>query len=309
MKSKTLLCAAVILALACGGSTDPDPASVRLPLGGAPTFLALRGNIGYVSRPSANMVQVLDLATSTFVDSIFTGSVPCVVVFNNAGTKAYVANQFSHNVGVIDVASRVQASVIPVPGDPLPLVFPPTDSVLFVTTNVNKLYKIRLATNTIVDSLPLPATSHHLLAHPNDTLLYVATRDGGTVIELNWRTMTVARTFTLGGRPQAMVMSPDRSELYVANELSSAIHVITLSTGASASVSMPAGANSIELSPNNTQLYVGLLFAGQIEVLNRATRAHIKTIVTGGVVREMATDVPRNRMVVTNEDGWVDIVP
>jgi hypothetical protein len=44
-------------------------------------------------------------------------------------------------------------------------------------------------------------------------------------------------------------------------------------------------------------------------VLNRATRAHVKTIFTGGTsVREMATDAPRNRVLVTNEGGWVDIV-
>jgi hypothetical protein len=45
------------------------------------------------------------------------------------------------------------------------------------------------------------------------------------------------------------------------------------------------------------------LFAGQVEVLSRATRAHVKRITTGGVVRDMATDVARNRVVVTNEDG------
>jgi hypothetical protein len=42
--------------------------------------------------------------------------------------------------------------------------------------------------------------------------------------------------------------------------------------------------------------------------LDRATRTHARTITTGGVVREMVTDPARNRVVVTNESGWVDIV-
>ena len=289
--------------------TVPDSSVIaHLPLDGRPVFMDIHGNTALISRVDRR-VEVMDLATTRFVGSIAAGLIPCGVVFNNAGTTAYVANQYSDNVGVLNVAGRTQSSVISLSGDPLPVEMPPSDSVLFVTTNVNRLFKIDTRTNTVADSsLPLPATSHHLVAHPNDTLLYVATRDGGTVMEVNWRTMTILRTFPLGGRPQDLVLSPDNSELYVANEHSNAIHTITLATGAVATTPMPAGANTIELGPDGTRLYVGLLFAGRIEVLDRATRAHIKTIVTGGVVREMRRDIPRNRVIVTNEAGWIDIV-
>lgn len=230
------------------------------------------------------------------------------MVFSHAGTIAYVANQYSDNVGIISVNSGTQTGTIPVTGDPLPVAISPDDSALFVTTNANRLYKIRLATKAVIDSLPLPATSHHLLVHPNDTLLYVATRDAGSVLEVNWRTMTVARTFTLGVRTQGMEMAPNRSELYVTSESTDSLYTVTLATGSVKSAPVGAGATTIALSADGTQLYVGLLFAGKVEVLNRVTRAHVKTINTGGVVRDMATDVSRNRVVVTNESGWVDIV-
>jgi YVTN family beta-propeller protein len=277
-------------------------------ISGSPQFVAAFGNTAYVARPFDNKVEVLSLTTDRFVDSIAVGSLPCGVVFNRAGTKAYVANQFSDNVSIIDVVTRIQTGTIAVHGDPLPVAMPAGDTVLFVTTNADKLFKINLRNNTVVDSLPLPATSHHMLVHPNDTLLYVATRDAGTVLEVNWRTMTIARTFTLGVQTLGMEIAPDRSELYVTSGSTSFLYIVTLSGGAIASAPVGAGASTIVLSADGTKLYVGLLFAGQVDVLNRTTRARVKTITTGGVVRDMATDAPRNRVIVTNEGGWVDIM-
>lgn len=280
----------------------------RLPLPDAPLAVAIKGDVAYLTRPGTNLVQVLSLSSLSFEDSIVVGAVPCGVVFNSSGTKAYVANQFSNNVSIIDVATNTQTGTIPVTGNPLPVAISPNDSMLFVTTNVNGLYKIRLDSYAVVDSLPLPATSHYLLAHPNDTLLYVATRDAGSVLEVNWRTMTVVRTFTLGGRTQGMVLAPDRSELYVVNESTSQLHIVTLSSGSATNIPLDAGAHSIGLSADGTKLYVGLLFAGKISVFNRVAGTLSHTVVTGGTVRWMATDVARERMIVANESGWVDIV-
>src|SRR5258706_12011591 len=43
--------------------------------------------------------------------------------------------------------------------------------------------------------------------------------------------MTVARTFTLGGRTQAMAISADLQELYVADETLSALRIVNLPSG------------------------------------------------------------------------------
>jgi YVTN family beta-propeller protein len=234
--------------------------------------------------------------------------VPSFIAFNPAGTTAYVANQFSDNIGIIDVASNTQTTTIPVTGDPLPVAVAPDGGTLFTTTNANQLFKIDLATNTVVGSLPLPATSHHLLVHPNDTLLYVATRDAGSVLEVNWRTMTVARTFTLGGRAQGMAIAPNHSELYVANEFSNVLQIVNLSTGAVSQVSLAGGGEGLALSTDNTKLYVGLVFNGQVQVIDRNSRTIVQTFHTGGVPREIAADPAMRRVLVANESGWVTVI-
>jgi YVTN family beta-propeller protein len=280
----------------------------RLPLSDRPTFGARTGNIAYITRADVPWVKKLDLTTTSFTDSVAAGSVPCGVVFNPAGTRAYVANQGSQNISVFDVATGSPIATFPVTGDPLPVAISLDGSTLFVTTNANRLYSLNSTTGAVLDSLSLPATSHHLFVHPNDSLLYVATRDAGSVLEVRWRTMTVTRTFTIGAQALGMEMAPDRSELYVTSGSTTSLYIVNLATGAVSSTPVGAGASTIALSADGSLIYVGQLFAGSLWVLNRTTRAHVKTITTGGTVRELILDAPRNRIIVANDAGWVDVV-
>jgi len=276
-------------------------------LGGGPIGIATFGDIALVSQDQAGTVGRLDLTSSTFTNSIFTGGIPAYLTFNASGSTAYVANFTNNNVGIIDVATNTQTDVIPVNADPLPVAISHDGARLFVTTDANRLYKIDLSTKTVVDSLDLPATSHHLLTHPNDTLVYVATRDGGTVLEVNQLTMAVLRTFSVGGRPQGMALSTNGTELYVANEVSNVLHIITLSSGAITNVPLTSGGEGMALASDG-KLYIGEVFAGFIEVVDPATRTVVRTITVGGTPREVAADPARNQVLVANEAGWVDIV-
>jgi len=252
--------------------------------------------VALVSQDNGGSLARLDLRIDTLSNSIMTGGVPAYLAFNAAGTTAYVANFGSQNVGIIDVASNSQTKTIPVNGQPLPIVVTSTGATAFVTTGANRFYKISVQSRSVVDSLDLPATSHHLL-NLNDTLVYIATRDGGSVLEVNQLTMTVLRTFVLGGRPQGMAVAPNRTELYVANELSNVLHIIDLATGTSTSVALASGGEGIALGADG-KLYIGEVFAGLVEVVDPATRSVVRTITVGGTPREVATDAVRHRVLV-----------
>jgi len=128
------------------------------------------------------------------------------------------------------------------------------------------------------------------------------------VLEVNWRTMSVVRTFSLGGRPQGMAISQDRSELYVANELSNVLHFVDLSSGSSASTALASGGEGLTLSADGATIWVGLVFSGQVQSVDRVSRAVLQTFTVGGTPRELATDFVRGRVLVANEGGWVDIM-
>src|SRR5439155_24808738 len=95
--------------------------------------LAVSGDISYVTLPYANMVARVDLRTNSVTTSFPVGNLPCYIVFNSTGTRAYEANQFSDDVSIIDVATNTQIGTIALSGDPLPVAITGNDSTLFVT--------------------------------------------------------------------------------------------------------------------------------------------------------------------------------
>jgi len=281
----------------------------RLALTGRPFDAAISpSGVIYVTRLDEGSVSRLNLAERAFTAAVAVGSVPSRVTFNATGTTAYVSNQFSEDVGIINVATNTQTDVIPTTGDPLPVALSIDGAALFVTTNADRLYRFSLASRAPTDSLALPATSHHLVVHPGGNLLYVATREGGSVLEVDARTLAVKRTFTLGGRTNGMALAPDRETLYIANDYLSLVHVITLSTGAVGSIALSGGPFAVGLGPDGTRLYASLTFDGKVQVVDRASRRVLQTITTGGAPRLMVADAARGLVVVANEAGWVDLL-
>jgi YVTN family beta-propeller protein len=297
-------------------STAAEPASRaagglvgRIFLGEAPTDVAVssRGAV-YVARAFAATVERLDLKARRSVASIAVGCNPTRLVFDESGRRAYVTNQFSNSISVIDATRDTVEEEIRVPGDPAPLVVAPNQESLYVTTNLDRLFAIRLRTKAVAAVLPLPATSHHLALHPDRRHLYVATRAAGTVLEVDLFTFQIVRSLYVGGSAQAMAVDAKGRELYVANE-SRGIDVLHLTTGqVAASLRLDAGAYGLRLSPDDARLYVAVAGAGRVLILDRATLRAVRGIETGGVPRHIGFTPDGRTALVVNEAGWVDVL-
>src|SRR5712692_10495933 len=98
--------------------------------------------LAYFTEVFSGGVGITSTQTRTVDGFIPTGSTPTGVDFSPDGNTAYVTNQGSQNIGVIDVASAQQVATIPMPGGENPFVVrvSPDGSRLFVSTNTNKVY-------------------------------------------------------------------------------------------------------------------------------------------------------------------------
>ena len=283
--------------------------ALKVSLPNKPTDVAVSSiGVVYATRAYAASVERLDLAARQSAASIPVGCNPTRVVFDRTGQRAYVTNQFSDNISVIDVATSRRIHDIPVIGNPAPVIVAPDARRLYVTTNSDVLYAIDAATRQVLRTLALPAPSHHLTMHPHGTRLYVATRAAGTVLEIDATTCTVLRTFEAGGQTQALAIAADCSELYVANE-SGGLDVVDLQRGiVIASLQLGGAAYGLALTPDNVQLYVGLVSRERVLVVDRASLRVTNTIGTGGLPREIAFTRSGDCALVANEGGWIDIV-
>lgn len=293
------------LSVTCQGSSPTIVATVPLPE--RPYGVAVSGaGVIYAALIDGQSLARGDLATrsfsSTYVD---VGLTPPHVVFNPAGTTAYATLQSANGLAVVDVTTNALTTTVPLSSGGFNLIVAPDGQRVYVTTAGGALYVVDATTNTTITTLSVGAAANGLAFSPDGSVLYVSSRDAGTVVAIDPTTNTITRTYPVGGMPQRLAVAPDGSEFYVANE-TSGLNVVNVASGAVSSVSFGTAAYGLGITPDGTQLYVLLPAAGQVRVLDRATRAAVKTISVGGVPRNVAF-ASDGKALVANEQAIIFI--
>ena len=294
------------------------PAGITHPAGvvAATTNLPSRPFGVAVSENGDVLVTQLDGATvargalpgTSLGTSIDVGAVPTDVEVDRTGSYAYVTNQFSANVGVIDLATNAQAATIPVSGDPFRAALSPDGASLFVTGNADSLFIVDVASRAIVARLAVGLDANGLAADYTGTRLYVSNGSDGTVAEVDLTTNTVVRVLQIGGHPQELVLSPGGTLLFVADEAGS-VQVWSLRKGTKrGEIAVPGGAFAMAVSPDWRQLYISSSLGGAIYLIDWKTGATLKTVTTGGTPRRIAFTADGSTAVIANEGGWVDFI-
>lgn len=248
------------------------------------------------------------LPDTTFSKAIEAGSTPTDIALNAAGDRGFVANQFDDAIQVINPASGQTVGTVSVTGDPFSVLPDASGSTIYVTTNANNVYKLAVNGGTLLGELATDGAAAQSLAFSAKSgLLYVSTRDGGTVMEVDPATMTTVRDFALGGRTQEVAVSADGSELWVANE-TGYVSVVTLATGKSVTIPVGGMAWGLAISPDQQEVWVGLLERGVVKVISRASKTGTKAIFVDGVPRRIRFSPRGDRAVVANEAGYITVV-
>jgi YVTN family beta-propeller protein len=302
---------AVLTLAGCEPTTAPHtvthPEGVVIasrPLGGRPYGVAIsKQGVVYTARLDVDSVSRADLPDTLFHGGVAVGMLPSHVAFNPAGTRAYVANQGSHSVSVVNVTSGVVETTIPLGSNAWNAIVSPDGATLYATTDQGAVYFIATATNTI-EATQLLETGDALRGLALDVsgaTLYVAGRNSGTIYVINTRTRHVSRKLRIGGTPQRIALSGLGRELYVANE-ARGLDFIRLPTGPLAT--LPVGsAYGLALSPDDAQLYVTIPNSGIIHVIDRAGRFLVRSLTVGGRPRTVAFSASGEFAVVANELG------
>lgn len=299
--------------LAVGHSTvttqDSNIVAV-IPLANAPYGVAASSaGVVYVSPIIGPAVRRVNMSTFTLTDAASVNGNPAQVAFSPSGDTAYVTKRAAGSIAIISVATHTQVDSVVVPGDPYPIRLSSNGATAYSSTgSTGWLYKIDLATRARTDSVAVPVPAWHLAPGKGDSLLYVSARSEDSVFEVRTSDMTVTRTFAAGSSPQALAVSPDGSELYVADE-GGPLRILSIATGTQTDT-IPTGGGTfgVALSSDGSKLYVTTT-AGKVIVANRGTRAILHTVIVGGTPRLVAVDPVTGYAVVANEGAnTIDIV-
>ena len=266
--------------------------------------------VTYVTRFAGDRVQRVNLPSFPFVAGVVVGDVPKSIAFNPAGTTAWVTNEASRSVGVIDVTTNTMIRTIPLAGTPAVVAVRPDAAVIYVSSTNGNVYAIDAATDAIVAAIPV-GSANGLAFNRGGTRLYASLLAGGAIKVIDTQTHTVVNTFSIGGQVlQGIAVSLDDTELYVADGGTSAVlRVVNVASGAQvATVPLGGKGFGVALSPDNARIYVGIPLAGKVKIIGRASRTVVGTITTGGKPRRLDLSVKGETLVIADQSGKVHFV-
>ena len=307
--NRSLVARAVLPGDTLTGTVDAEPfVPQRVLLTDRPYGMAVTSNgMFYVTRLDAAAVTVGSISTMTVSDTIAVGFIPTGVTFNPAQTEAYVTNQYSQNIGVIDVAAGAQVATIPIQFDPFVVTFAPNGTRAYVASNVGWVYAINTATRAVIDSVFTANGSNGAVVNAAGTKLFVSAFASDMVYEIDLASFDVIRSFESSGMPQALVLSPDGAELYVATQ-AGYVDVWSLSAWSRTDrITIPDGVFGLVGSADGSKLYVTSM-SGWVSVMDRASRQVTESWFTGGDPRRIAVSTDGQRLAIANQNGWVEFI-
>lgn len=301
----------------CSNSTGPGTVETTHPAGivvsspaiaSRPFAVAIsRDGMAYVGRQDVPFLQASALPLTDFTDSVQVGNDPTDIAFNAASTRAYVTNQFSSNVGVVNVLTGVSIDSIPVPGNPFRILVSPNMTQIYVSSNNDSVYAILVNTKTVAHRWGFAAPVNGMALSANGAVLYVSSI-GGNLYKLNADASGAVDSVTVGGKPQDITLAPNGSELYLANETGS-LEVRNPATLALIdSVPGASGAFGLKATPDGEQLYATYPSAGEIRIIDVGGLSVGPTLGVGGMPRRIAFDIHGATALVPNEGGFVTII-
>ena len=294
--------------LALESATHPTLTRIfTTPVPNAPFGIAIsKANLVYVTEIAGDLLVRTKLPATTFGNPFTAGNTPAHVAFNPAGTRAYVTNQFGNSLSVINATTHSEITEIPLSNGGFNVIVSRNGAKVYATTADGRVHIIRTSNNTIARTLQLDPVTNGLANDPVRPIVYISSRDGGTVYAIDSQADTIIKVFNTGGMPQRMAVAPDGSELYIANEVLG-LDIWNLVTGTRATtVSVPA--YGLGMSPDGAHVYVTGPLNGVVSVVDRVTRALVTTINTGGTPRNVAFATYGRTAMITNEGGWVTVV-
>src|SRR5436190_7838970 len=266
-----------------------------LPVGRWPFRIAITpdgSTIVVLNRGDATLVTI-DAATHAIVGApIPVRPEPAGLAIHPNGTRIYVTSYGSKFVCVVDLGLRRVIREIATPDRPYAIAILPNGTTAYGSIPpIVSLSVIDLATRTVCGAPGATVQAvENLLVSPNGLLLYVPGSRRVAVLD-TVRDHFLDLTFSVGEYPAALAITPDGSQLYVANAFDDTVSVIGLAASSGISTAradittIPVGKRPLALAvaPNGTSVYVANNDSNDISIIDVATNRVTGSSIAVGV--------------------------
>ena len=185
------------------------------------------GNKAFIANALADSIQVIDLKTREIIKTFPTGSMPSQILLTADGRTLFVSNRLDKTISKLNAQTGEEEKVIPVGGSPFGLVLSKNEEKLFVADTANDKVLVYDAQNfNRLGEIEVGRAPHVLLISPEGKL-FVSNRGSATVSIIDVERHAEIVQIPVGERPHGMAMTPEGNKLYVANQASSSVSLIS----------------------------------------------------------------------------------
>jgi YVTN family beta-propeller protein len=220
---------------------------------------------------------------------------PVTVQNNPAGVvvarnQAYVANQGSNTVSVVDTATGIVARTITVGTAPTAVTASPDERFVYVANSGSgNVTVIDTTTNTVKATVKVGSSPQDVAVNPAGTRLYVANAGSGTVSVINTSTNKVVATVKVGSGPTAVAVNPNGRYVYVACSNGT---LAVVDTGffnmVTKTIQVGSSPKDLAVSPTTGKLFVANAGSNTVSVINMADHTVTSTIGVGSSPTSLA---------------------
>ncbi len=248
----------------------------------------LSGGVGTFNyNPSSLAVGIYSITAVYSGDSMFAASTsaPQTLAITPIGPFAYVANNSSNTVSVINIPTGQVVNSILVGSGPLGTAISPDQTQVYVTNNQgNSVFVINAASSSVVATIPVQSSPMGVAFTPDGTAAYVVNSASNSVSVINTASQTVTATVPVQSTPVgvAMAFTSNGTFAYVTNEASDTVSVIAVASNTVVqTISVGAAPRWVAVSPNSSLAYVSNSGDGTISVISVATNTVTNSITVG----------------------------
>jgi YVTN family beta-propeller protein len=268
---------------------------------------------GYVTDYASNTISVFDKRSGDIMEVIATGRGPKSVVFNRAGTLAYVVISAEDAIEVIDLLSNAQVNRIQMNTGDNPseaALTPDGRTLLVVNSGSNTLSFIDPSSNFETSRLNVGNRPVSLLIDPTGSRAYVFNYLSNTISVVNIADRTIGATLATESNPLRGQLSRKGDKLFVFHEWSPNIIVFnTTSLTVLKIIYVGIGVSFIKVDNSTDRLYVAKRHDTQIDIYDPFSAIPMDFLkVAGGASYMLIDDEANNLLLVLPEQNALQSV-
>ena len=224
-----------------------------------------------------------------------------------AAPFAYISNESSNDVAVIDLASNTVTATVPVGTSPQGVAVNRTGTRVYVANSAvsPSVSVIDTSSNTVIATVMVASGAVGVAVNPEGTRVYVTGGDIVTVIDTASNSVIASVPVT---SPAGVVVSPDGSRVYVVSQLPNNCVIAVLDAASNTVIgTMAAGQNARDIAVNatGTRVYVTNSVitnsvSGTVTVLDTTSNTIVATVPVGTFPAGVAVSPDGTRVYVAN---------